>query len=324
LPDRLALVTGASGFVGGHLIETLLGEGWRVRALVRSASRLQWVPTDRIEIAVGGLDDGAVVARAMSGVSVVFHLAAVTAAIDPGEYARVNVQGTRQVLDAMRRAAPEALMVFCSSQAAAGPSLEGRPATENDPPAPIGPYGASKLAAERLLAGSDCRHVIVRPPAVYGPRDVDVLKAFQLARAGLAFRLGPKGQLLSLVHARDLARGLLAAATAAHARGVYYVSGDTLPWESLIDNVGRAVGRQPRVVPVPAGVPAVAGVLERTVSRVTGRKVLLTPERVLNLRQPDWSCDDTRARRELDYAPAIDLSTGFAETAAWYREHGWL
>jgi nucleoside-diphosphate-sugar epimerase len=310
--------------VGGHLVEALLGEGWRVRVLVRSASRLQWLPTDRIEIAVGGLDDSAVAARAMSGVAAVFHLAAVTAALDPAEYTRVNVDGTRRVLDAMRRSAPEARLVFCSSQAAGGPSRAGRPATENDPPAPIGPYGASKLAAERLLAASDSHHVIVRPPTVYGPRDVDVLKAFQLARAGFAMRLGPQGQLLSLVHARDLARGLMAAATTDHARGVYYVSGDTLPWESLIATIGHAVGRQPRVIPVPGAVPVVAGAVERTVSRLTGRKVLLTPERVLNLRQPDWSCDDTRARHELGYAPAIDPQRGFAETAAWYREQGWL
>lgn len=320
----LALVTGASGFVGGHLIETLLGEGWKVRALVRASSRLQWVPTDRIEIAVGRLDDRPVLARAMSGVSVVFHLAAVTVALDANDYKRINVDGTRHVLDAMRAGAPDALLVYCSSQAAGGPSRAGRPMTEHDPPAPIGPYGDSKLASERLLAESDCHHVIVRPPAVYGPRDVDILAAFKLARSGLAIRLGPKGQRLSLVHVRDLSRGLLAAATAPNARGVYYVSGDTLPWESLIDTIGHAVGREPRVIPVPAAVPIVAGAVERTVSRLTGKKVLLTEERVLNLRQPDWSCDDGRARRELGYAPAIDLTSGFTETAAWYREQGWL
>ena len=314
------MVTGASGFVGGHLIEALLGDGWRVRALVRPSSRLRWIPTERVELATRGLDDPA----AYTGVDVVFHLAAVTAAVDTAEYARVNVDGTRQVLDAMRTAAPDAFMVFCSSQAAAGPSLNGRPATEVGPPAPIGPYGASKLAAERLLAASDCRHVVVRPPAVYGPRDVDILAAFKLARAGVAMRLGPSGQRLSLVHVRDLARGLMAAATAQHARGVYYVSGDTLAWESIIASIGVAVGRRPRVIPVPSLVPTTAGMVERAVSRLSGAKVLLTPERVLNLRQRDWSCDDARARRELGYAPAIDLATGFAETAAWYREQGWL
>jgi nucleoside-diphosphate-sugar epimerase len=322
--SRLALVTGASGFVGGHLVEALLGDGWRVRALVRSSSRLRWIPADRVDLVIGGLDDPAALAGALAGVSVVFHLAAVTTAIDPAQYTRVNVDGTRQLLDAMRGAAPRALLVYCSSQAAAGPSRTGRPMTESDEAAPIGPYGVSKLAAERLLANSDCRHVVIRPPAVYGPRDVDILTAFKLARAGLAFRLGPTGQRLALVHVRDLARGLIAAATAAHARGVYYVSGDTVPWESLIASIGTAVARRPRVIPVPSFVPVAAGVAERTLARITGAKVLLTAERVLNLRQPDWSCDDTRARRELGYAPAIDLATGFAETAAWYREQGWL
>jgi dihydroflavonol-4-reductase len=317
-------VTGASGFVGGHLVDALLNDGWRVRVLVRSSSRLRWIPTDRVEVVVGGLDDAPVLTEALFDVTAVFHLAAVTAAIDPAEYTRVNVDGTRHLLDTMRTAGSWALVVYCSSQAAAGPSRGGRPMTEVDEPLPIGPYGASKLAAERLLAASDCRHVVVRPPAVYGPRDADILTAFRLARAGLAIRLGPIGQLLALVHVRDLARGLLAAATAPLARGVYYVSGDTVPWESVIASIGTAVGRRPRVIGVPSFVPHAAGVLERAICRLTGAKVLLTPERVLNLRQPDWSCDDTRARRELRYAPAIDLTTGFAETAAWYREQGWL
>jgi dihydroflavonol-4-reductase len=328
LPDggagRLALVTGASGFVGGHLIEALLGEGWRVRALVRASSRLQWIPTGRVEMAVGSLDDEAALGAALVGVSVVFHLAALTTAIDPRAYARVNVDGTAHVLAAMRKAAPQALLVFCSSQAAAGPSHAGRPMTEADAPAPIGPYGESKLAAERLLAASNCHHVIVRPPAVYGPRDVDILAAFKLARAGVAIRLGPRGQRLSIVHVRDLARGLMAAATTTHARGIYYVSGDTHAWETIVESIGTAVARRPHVIPVPSFVPAAAGLGERALSRLTGAKVLLTSERVLNLRQADWSCDDSRARRELGYEPAIDLATGFAETAAWYREQGLL
>src|SRR5579862_6293146 len=114
----------------------------------------------------------------------------------------------------MRATAPTASLVYVSSQSAAGPSREGRPITETDPPLPIGPYGESKLAAERLVIESELRHVIVRPPATYGPRDVDILFAFRLASAGIAVRVSSRGQKLSMVHVRDLVSGIVAAAAA--------------------------------------------------------------------------------------------------------------
>jgi dihydroflavonol-4-reductase len=254
----------------------------------------------------------------------VFHLAALTSAADPADYDRINVGGTVRVIEAMQAQAPEATLVLCSSQAAAGPSREGRPVTEWDTPAPIGPYGASKLAAERAVEGSGVRHVIVRPPAVYGPRDVDILTAFKMARAGLAVRLGPRNQQISIVHVRDLAAGIVTAATTDAARGVYYVSGSNHAWEEIIHGIGDAVGRRPRVIPAPRPVGQTIAWGARAMARVTGVKPLLTPERIQDLTQPDWTCDDTRARRELGYAPAISLADGLRETAAWYREQHWL
>ena len=324
MDSRLALVTGASGFVGGHLVEALLANGWRVRALVRRSSQTKWLPTDRIELAYGSIDDPATLAPALDGVTTVFHLAALTSAANQSDYHRVNVGGTGQLLRAMSARAPEATIVLCSSQAAAGPSREGRPVTERDTPAPIGPYGASKLAAEQLVEASGIRHVIVRPPAVYGPRDVDILAAFKMARAGLAVRLGPRGQQLSLVHVRDLSVGLVAAATAESARGVYYVNGSNHPWEAVIASIGAAVGRSPFVLPAPRPLAHAVAWTSRALSRLTGAKPLLTPERIVDLTQPDWTCDDTRARRELGYSSAVMLDDGLRETAMWYREQGWL
>jgi len=224
----------------------------------------------------------------------------------------------------MRTAAPDATLVLCSSQSAAGPSREGRPITESDAPHPIGPYGDSKLAAEQLVIGSELRHIIVRPPAVYGPRDVDILFAFRLASAGIAVRVSSRGQKLSMIHVRDLAAGLVTAANAEHARGVYYVSGGTHAWEEIVQGIGVAVGRRARVIVVPRPLVVAAAWGNRLIARVIHAKPLLTPERVLDMVQPDWSCDDSRARRELGYESTIPLDEGLAETAAWYRQAGWL
>jgi dihydroflavonol-4-reductase len=261
---------------------------------------------------------------AIRGVDTVFHLAAITSARDRADYATVNAGGTQAVIDAMQTVASEAMLVLASSQSAAGPSREGRPITEADPPRPIGPYGDSKLAAEQLVIGSPLRHVIVRPPATYGPRDVDILFAFRLASAGIAVRVSSRGQKLSMVHVRDLVAGMLAAATAPHARGVYYISGGTYAWEEIVHGIGAAVGRRARVIVLPRPLVVATAWGNRIVARAIHAKPLLTPERVRDMVQPDWSCDDSRARRELGYASAIPLDDGLAETAAWYRQAGWL
>jgi nucleoside-diphosphate-sugar epimerase len=323
-----ALVTGASGFVGGHLVDALRADGWAVRCLVRLGSDRRWLPPTGLDLVVGSTDDDASLRRAVEGMGVVFHLAAVTSAARAADYDRVNRAGVERLLEALSAAAPRARLVFCSSLAAAGPARAGRPLTEADPAAPIGPYGASKAEAERAVGravtGRGLSAAIVRPPAVYGPRDRDVLAAFRLAAHGLAIRTGPPAQRLAMVHVSDLVRGLCAAAATPTASGVYYVNGGNHEWEEIIQAMGAAVGRRPRVIGLPAPVVMAAGYAARPWARLTGVKPLLTPERARDLVQPAWTCDDARARRDLAYSPRIGLTEGMAATAAWYRARGWL
>jgi nucleoside-diphosphate-sugar epimerase len=320
----VALVTGASGFVGSHLVEELLDRGWRVRALLRATSSRQWLPLERVETVPGDIMDAGALRVAVADVTAVFHLAAITSAVRSGEYVRVNVGGTRAVCDAIAARNPDAALIHCSSLAAGGPVTGGRPVTEADDPHPITPYGASKLAAERVVGAAGLRSVIVRPPAVYGPRDTDVLAAFRLATRGFALHVGPAGQRLSMVHVRDLARGMADAAAHGLGRGVYYVSGAAHSWEEIVGALAHAAGRRVRSIPVPIGAASLAAHVGRLAARVTGRKPLLTPDRVRDLAQRDWTCDDGRARRELSYAPRIALADGMRDTLAWYRREGWV
>jgi len=321
---RVALVTGASGFIGSHLVEALVPRDWRVRCLVRKTSMLKWLPTDDVTLINGEIEEpGEDLDRAVKNVSVVFHLAGLTSAADDDSYASVNVEGTRNLVQAMQRSAPEALLVFCSSLSAAGPARR-RPVNETDDPAPITAYGRSKLAAEQVVAESGLDHLIVRPPAVYGPRDVDILAAFRLAKYGLALRVAPPGQRLSMVHAEDLARGLVRAAEA-EGRGVYYMTDGMIhTWEGIMEQIARAVGKRPRVIGVPSGLADIVSRAERLRGSLTGTKPLLTPDRALELSQYDWTCDDTRARLDIDYESSISLPEGMRMTAEWYRAHGFL
>jgi dihydroflavonol-4-reductase len=317
-----ALVTGASGFVGGHLVEALVAGGYRVRCLVRPQSDRRWLDSLGVTYAAGTVEDAGALRHAVEGVDVVFHLAALTTTARAAEYDRINYGGVARLVDAM--AAHPARLVFCSSLAAGGPARAGRPLTEADPPAPIGPYGKSKLRGEQVVLTAATPGVVVRPSAVYGPRERDILAAFRLAARGLAIRTGPRGQHLAMVHVADVVRGLIAAAQSATAGGVYYINGGNYPWDDIVTAMGLAVGRRSVVVPLPGAVVRGVSYVAREFARVTGSKALLTPERASDMLQPAWMCDDSRARRELGYAPQIGLTDGMRSTAEWYRSAGWL
>jgi len=323
--SRVALVTGASGFIGSHLVEALLAHNWRVRCLVRDSSVLRWIPTDDVTLINGDVTHaGENLERAVRGVSVVFHLAGVTSATDDSAYTTVNVEGTRNVVNAMQKAAPDSLLVFCSSLAAAGPATTKRPLNETDEPDPVSAYGRSKLTAERIVAESGVQHLIIRPPTVYGPRDRDILAVFRLVARGLALRVAVEGQRLSMVHAQDLARGFASAAES-DGRGLYYMTdGFVHTWESIIQHIGRALGKQPKVISVAPGVAVFLSRAEKLRASLFGSKPLLTPDRVVELSQANWTCDDTRARLDIDYESLIALPEGVKSTADWYRAKGWL
>ena len=322
---RVALVTGASGFIGGHLVEALVPRDWRVRCLVRKTSRLKWLPTDDVTLMNGEIETpGDDLDRAVRSVSVVFHLAGLTSAADDAAYTAVNVDGTRNIVESMQRVAPDALLVFCSSLSAAGPAVDNRPVNETDVPAPISAYGRSKLAGEEIVSASGLQYLIVRPPAVYGPRDVDILAAFKMAARGISLRVAPAGQRLSMVHAEDLARGLICAAEA-EGRGLYYMTDGMIhTYESISEQIARAVGKKTRTISVPPGLADLVSRAERLRGSLTGTKPLLTPDRALELSQDDWTCDDTRARLDIDYDSSISLPDGMRMTAEWYRSVGWL
>ncbi len=214
--------------------------------------------------------------------------------------------------------------MFCSSLAAAGPARHSRPVNETDDPLPVSAYGSSKLIAERIVEESKLDHLIVRPPVVYGPRDADLLAVFRLAFYGLAFRLAPPGQQLSLIHVQDLARGFVEAVEE-EGRGTYYMSdGMVHTWESVMNSIARAVGKIPRSLPLPAVVAAAIARAEQLRTSLVGGKPLLTQGRIAELSQNAWTCDDTRARLDLNYESVVALPEGMRMTADWYRQNGWL
>jgi nucleoside-diphosphate-sugar epimerase len=317
------LVTGGTGFVGSHLLATLVQQGITPRALVRSPAKAKSLQLDGVEWVPGDLGDAESLRRATQGVEVVFHLAGLVAARDEAEYRRVNVAGTRLLLDVV---AERSLFILVSSLAAAGPAAPGQPRRGDEVPQPVTAYGRSKLAAESLVRTSRVPWIIVRPPVVYGPRDTQLLRLFRAARFGIAPVFGRGEQELSLVYGPDLARMLVLAAVTPAAVGqvLYAAHPEVVTQAEFVRCVGHAVGQRVRLVRIP--VPAARAVLAMTgaVARLSGRATLLNPDKGRELFQPAWTCDPTLLERTVGWRAEHDLARGAVLTAEWYRQHGWL
>jgi nucleoside-diphosphate-sugar epimerase len=319
----LALVTGAGGFVGRALVRALARRGDAVRALVRSPPAEPW-PAGVAEVRGDATDAGALRA-AVEGCDLVFHLAGVRRATDREEFLRVNAGSTRLLLEACLAGAPRlSRFVLAGSLAAAGPSR--RPRSEDEPLAPVEPYGASKAEAERIaLSFADRLPVAVaRPPRVVGAGDRENLLFFRIARAGLALSFGDRP--LSWVDVDDCARGLLLLADRPEARGEAFFLAS--PWtttaEALMREAGRALGTRTRRVPVPAPLLRGVGALADAAGGALGRRLPIGRKLAAQVLAEGWVCDPSKARARLGFEAATPLAESVARAARWYRARGWL
>lgn len=322
------LITGATGFVGSHLVDALAGRGVVIRALVRRTSRTGRLERHGAELVEGGLDDAAALRRAVEGVDVVFHLAALIAARNEAEYEQVNLGGTKRLLDAIAAAADKPRrLVYMSSLAAIGPSRDGRPVSRDDTCAPLTAYGRTKLAGERVCLEADdlIETIVLRPPVVYGPRDREMFRFFQLAAKGIfPIPSGPE-RLVQLVHVTDLVEAAVHAAAAPAANGIYHVAEPrAYTWREVAGHFGLALGRRVRIVKVPASLFTAAAALSEAAAGALGRTTVFNREKARELLAPGWLCETEALRREVGFVPRIALATGLAQTAAWYRAEGWL
>lgn len=320
-----ALVTGATGFVGGHLTEALRRRGDEVTVLARSAGKAQALASLGVRVVNGDLHDRGALARAIEGQEVVFHVAGAVAARNEAEFLKANRDGTGNLLEAGALSG-RPRFVLVSSLAAAGPSSPGRPHLGDEPSLPVTAYGRSKLAAERAVTTGGLPWTILRPPTVYGPRDREVLKVFRIARWGVAPVFGDGAQELSTVHGADLAEALIAAAGSDVAvGGIYYpCHPEIITSAGLVRAIGAAMGRRVAVVGVPRPIGRALLAVTETGARLTGRPTILTTDKANEFFQRAWTGDPGRLTRDTGWRATRDLGEGLVDTYRWYRSHGWL
>jgi nucleoside-diphosphate-sugar epimerase len=329
----IALVTGSSGFIGSHLVDALVARGASVRVLVRAGTPVGLPDSRLTRWTVDLLDERSVCeSPAWDDVTHVFHLAGVTKRRTLAQFRNGNVVPTANLLAAAaaRGAARPPRVVLVSTQAAGGPATSpDQPVREDDPPRPIEGYGQSKLEAELAARRYEGRLPvsIVRPAAVYGPRDRDFLRAFRLAARSIAIHAVPRENRFSIVHVADLVSALLLAGDRPEAVGrTYYVANDRAPtWGELYAEIASAASCTRAFdlqVPLPA--IAAAGVAGDMLSALTGWHTLANRHKTRLARPRWWVCDPSRAHVELGWKAAIPLQRGVRETYLWYLAARWM
>jgi len=318
-------VTGGTGFVGSHLVDTLCAAGLEPRVLVRNPDAPRWIADAPVRWIPGSLSDTASLQRLVEGAGTVFHMAGVLRAGREIDFDTGNRVGTSNVVSAMREVAGSARLVHVSSLAGAGPSPTPDGIGPEVEPAPISWYGRSKLGAELEAQAweGDGGWVVLRPPAIYGPRDSDVFEFFRMASRGLVALPGGE-RWLTVAWVGDVVRSILAA-TAAKTGSLYHLGEpDPLLLDDLIAKLCDAGGVRAQVVRVPPALVSGAGAIGSALQRLGWRRLALTSDKSRELLARHWTARTADSLEALGISASTPFHEGAAEAWLWYRNQGWL
>lgn len=322
-----AFVTGGTGFIGSHLVDTLIEhpDYSEIKCLVRNNEK--WIEGKSYTKVSGDLHSIKQMQLALSDCDVIFHLAGVVKAPTQKEYDHANVEATENLLRLAKKCGVKKIVVL-SSLAAAGPS-NGSPITEQDEMNPVSKYGESKKRMEKMIhrvASPNISVTIMRPPAVYGPREDQIYTLFKMMKYGIAPIVGDGNHPeLSIVYVMDVVQGILKAAEEKNI-GVqtYFISGKEIAnWNQIRDIVTTVLGRKNIPIKLKAEwVKNIAGVVETTAT-FFGTYPVINKEKA-NEMILEWTCSIEKAEQELNFKPEYSLEEGIARTLTWYKKHGWL
>jgi len=322
-----ALVTGANGFIGSHLVHSLVDRGWDVSCLVRKTSRLESLEGSSARLIRGEIRDRESLRSAVRGQDVVFHLAGIITAPDPRACFEINTAGTLNLIEACLEENPGLRkFVYVSSIAAAGPSPPGTALREEDECRPISDYGRSKREAEILVLerGDRLAVTIIRPPNVVGPRQKELSDSIKLIRKRILPLIGTGKLQTSLASVGDVVAALILAAERPESRGqVYFVTdGRAHSWREIPRTIIDALGMRGFFLKVPYGIQyAVAGAVEAA-ARLRRRTPALSRMLVQSGRKYSWIYDCSKIERELGFRPSVDVSESVRQAVALAKKGG--
>lgn len=329
-----ALVTGANGFVGSHLVEGLLSRGYQVTCLVRKTSNLRWLSGLNVKYAYGEISEKESLRNVLKEIDFVFHVAGLTKkysclAKSKEEYFKVNYQGTKNLIEVCAEDNPQIRrFVYISSQAAVGPGKDEQPLDETSPCNPITDYGKSKLEGEKIVLeySSKLPVTIIRPTALYGPRDPDFLVIFEIVNKRFKTLLGKGESYVSLCYIEDIIDGIILAAENPKAIGqIYFIADDQIyPRREIPEIIAKVLNKKAINLRIPNALLFAVAFVSENIFRLLGKPALLNVQKVREISQKYWLCDVSKAKRELGFSPKYKLEEGARKTARWYKEKGWL
>jgi nucleoside-diphosphate-sugar epimerase len=324
-----ALVTGGTGFIGTRLIERLREAGTEVVCVAKDRLNAATLESLGVSVVLGDLNNGIPWEELLNNVDYIYHLAGVTRASLPREYYEGNHEATKRFLGiCTRHSVSVKRFVYLSSLAAVGPAPLGFALDESAPFHPVSDYGRSKMLGEMEVRRAMDRLpvTIIRPSAVYGPRERDMFEYIRLIKRGIHPLIGFRTKLLSLLHVEDLVTGILLAAERTYAEGrTYFLGSETFySNEQIGEAIAEAVDVRPRPFRIPHTLMYTLGALSSVIARITGKQVFLNFQKVRECVQSAWICSVDKAKNELGFRQSIPLREGMKKTYEWYREHGWI
>jgi len=324
-----ALITGATGFIGSHLAQTLISRGDSVRCLVRKTSNVSDLRRLPVELAEGDITDRDSLDRAVAEVDIIYHLGGITKAKTEAAYFKINADGSRLLYESCLAHNPHVRrIVHVSSLAAVGPSTPERPLNEDDPPRPITYYGKSKWEGEKY-AHEYAKHLpvtIIRPPAVYGPREKDIFIYFQLIHRHIRPILGIQKKYLSLVYSQDLIDAILLAGDHPASVGqTYFVDdGCVYTWRAISDTLAHVMDKWTLPLFVPEFAVQGVGYVVEFLSQWSKRPAVLNRQKIIELKQLAWTCSSRKLQDELGFQSKFDFERGARASVEWYKKEKWL
>jgi dihydroflavonol-4-reductase len=325
------LVTGSTGFIGSHLAERLAAMGHHVRCVVRSpqSSFPRGMVREGLEVWPVDFEDRRSLAESLEGIQCIYHLAGTTRARNTRDYYEGNFLLTKRLAEACLEANVTIdRFIHVSSLSAVGPSGPGEEPDESAACHPVSHYGKSKLLGEEVLRRADGRIplVIVRPAAVYGPRDRDLLRYFQMVRKGLYPRIGASRKYLNLVYCDDIVDGIILAGESAQSVGRTYFLAAPCSYDTdeIAESIARAMGVRALPITLPEMAVKMVGLLSEVAGHLARCPVFFNIQKAREACATSWSCSIKRAQEELGYRPAVSLAQGIVRTYRWYLGQGLL
>lgn len=325
----ISVVTGASGFVGSHLVDLLLTKGHHVKCLIRKTSNPRWIKDKPVEIVDCGLYDKEALKKELKDVDYLFHVAGIVKAKDWEGYYRGNVETTKNLLETVKEVNPSIKrVILISSLTACGPSLDGKPVTEKTEPHPITRYGQSKYEEEKLANTfmSSIPITIIMPHAVYGERDTEIFQYFQLYKAGLLPLIGFGEKHLNLIHVSDLVNGIYLASTSEKSIGQKYfmASEEIYTWPRIGEAISKAFGKKAITIRLPHFLIYTVAAVAQFFSMFSKNAATFNLEKARDWVQKNWTCDVSKAMNDLGYRQKVSLDEGIKRSIDWYKEMKWL